>query len=164
MPRIYSVPVDNLSITNANGDYEIVELDPADEKSIEICGWDFGQLTELQEAQEEQLRMAIIRGHATDGTGGSAPTPSPLPFSSSAGGVAAGFTADVGRTAIASAGTPVTLWTFAMPVRAGHQWGPVPEGYGFGCCEADGLIVMRLQAAVADDLTFHGAVMVREYP
>ena len=160
MSRIYTVVIDNGSITNANGDYELFELDPADDRSLEICGWDLGQISEVQEAQEEQLRMSIIRGHATDGTGGSSVTPRPL----AALDVAAGFTADILRTAIASTGTPVTLWSFAMPVRAGHQWGPVPEGYGFYCSEADGLIVMRLQTAVADDLTFQGSLMIREYP
>ena len=49
-----------------------------------------------------------------------------------------------------------------MQVRSGHQWGPVPEGYGF-MTGGTLYLSMRLQAAVADDLTFHGSVMVREY-
>lgn len=158
MPRLYSVPIDNGSITNANGDYEFLELDPAAEKPIEICGWDFGQLTELGEAQEEQLRCGIYRGNTTDGTGGSSVTPVDMAMC----GVAAGFTADVLRTAIASGGTSTLLWAFSFPVRVGHQWGPVPEGYGFFHAGAN-LLVMRLIAAVADDLTFHGSIMVREY-
>lgn len=158
MPRIYTVPIDNGSITNANGDYELLELDPAAEKPIEICGWDLGQLTELQEAQEEQLRIAIYRGYTTDGTGGSSVTPVPTNISDGA----AGFTADVLRTAIASGGTGTLMWAFSMNVRAGHQWGPVPEGYGFNHVGAN-LLVVRLVAAVADDLTFQGSFMIREY-
>jgi hypothetical protein len=158
MPRIYTVPIDNGSITNANGDYELFELDPATDKPIEICGWDLGQLTELQEAQEEQLRVAIISGNTTDGTGGSSVTPVPTNPSDAA----AGFTADILRTAIATVGTATTKWAFSFPVRSGHQWGPVPEGYGFGHV-GTGLLVMRLVAAVADDLTFQGSIMVREY-
>jgi hypothetical protein len=158
MARIYTVPIDNGSITNANGDYELVELDPASDKPIEICGWDLGQLTELQEAQEEQLRIAIYRGYTTDGTGGSSVTPVPNNPSDNT----AGFTADILRTAIASGGTGTLMWAFSMPVRSGHQWGPVPEGYGFFHAGAN-LLVMRLVAAVADDLTFQGSIMVREY-
>lgn len=158
MPRLYSVPIDAGSITNANGDYEIVELDPASDKPIEICGWDLGQTSELAEAQEEQLRMSIYRGYTTDGTGGSSVTPVPLAVADAA----AGFTADVLRTAIASGGSPTLMWAFAMPVRAGHQWGPVPEGYGFFHAGSN-LLVLRLATAVADDLTFQGSILVREY-
>jgi hypothetical protein len=158
MPRLYSVPIDNGSITNASGDYDLVELDPATDKLIEICGWDFGQLSELQEAQEEHLRFIIGRGHTTDGTGGSSVTPVPLNPSDAA----AGFTADVLRTGIASGGTNTVMWAFDMPVRSGHQWGPVPEGYGFQHVGSN-LLVVRLVAAVVDDLTFQGSVMVREY-
>lgn len=158
MPRLYTVPIDNQSIANASGDYELFELDPATDKPIEICGWDLGQISELQEAQEEQLRMTIVRGHTTDGTGGSSVTPVPIMGTDTA----AGFTADIARTAIASGGTGTVMWAFAMNVRSGHQWGPVPEGYGFFHGGAN-LIVMRLATAVADDLTFQGSIMVREY-
>lgn len=158
MSRLYSVTIDAGSITNANGDYELLELDAAAGKPIEICGWDLGQTSELQEAQEEQLRITIIRGHTTDGTGGSSFTPQPI----EASGAAAGFTADILRTGIASSGSPVTIWGFPLPVRAGHQYGPVPEGYGFATSEAN-LLVVRLATAVADDLTFQGAFLIREY-
>lgn len=158
MPRIYTVPIDNGSITNANGDYDVFELDPAADKPIEICGWDLGQISEVQEAQEEQLRFTIGRGHTTDGTGGSSVTPVPLQIADAA----AGFTADILRTAIASGGTNTIMWAFSMNVRSGHQWGPVPEGYGFFHAGSN-LLVMRLATAVADDLTFQGSIMVREY-
>lgn len=160
MSRLYTCAIENGSITNANGDYDLFELDPADDKTIEICGWDLGQITELGDAAEEQLRLGIVRGNATDGTGGSSVTPRP----NNTFDPAAGFTCDILRTAPASSGTAVNCWPFAMNVRAGHQWGPVPEGYGFFCTEADGLICVRLFAAVADDLTFQGSIMVREYP
>lgn len=158
MPHLFTVPIDATSITNANGDYELVELDPAADHPIEICGWDLGQITELKEAEEEQLRIAVIRGPTTDGTGGASVTPVSL-----AGDDTAGFTADVCRTVIASGGTATVIWAFAFNVRTGHQWGPVPEGYGFFHHGAN-LLLLRLQAAVADDLTFHGSVLVREYP
>ena len=157
--RLYTVPIDNGAIAAASGDYELVELDPATDKPIEICGWDFGQISEVQEAQEEQLRFAIISGNTTVGTGGSSVTPVPI---GNTADQASGFTANILRTGIATVGTATTRWAFAMPVRAGHQWGPVPEGFGFGHA-GTGLIVIRLVAAVADDLTFQGSVLVREY-
>src|SRR5262245_35989035 len=157
--RLYTVEYEAQTIANASGDYELVELDPADDKPIEIYAMHIVTTSEIQEAQEEWLRLRVIRGHATDGTGGTSTTPRPLNELDSA----AGFTADVLRTAIASAGTAVNLFSGGFNVRAGYDWGPVPEGYGYFCSEAAGLLVVRLMAAVTDDVTSSATFWVREY-
>lgn len=158
MPREYTCSFEGQSVTNANGDYELFELDPATDIPIELVAMELWVTSELQEAQEEWLRLAVIRGHATDGTGGTSTTPRPLDPKDAA----AGFTCDVLRTAIASTGTPVTLAAPAMNVRAGYSWGPVPIGYGYRITAAEGLLVVRLVAAVTDDVTMSGWCTVVE--
>jgi len=158
MMRIYSVVFSAQTVATASGDYELFELDPADDKQIEVYGLHLATTSELAEAQEEWVNLLVVRGHATDGTGGTSTTPRPL----NAGDAAATFTADVLRTAIASTGTPVNLHADGFNVRAGYAWGPVPEGYGWQCKEADGLLVIRMTTTFADDVTMSGTAYVRE--
>jgi len=160
VPRIYSAVFEGQTVATASGDYELFELDPADDKPIEVCALTLAVTSEIAEAQEEWLRLLVVRGHATDGTGGASATPRPM----NAIDPAAGFTADTLRTAIASTGTPVNLHADGFNVRAGYTWGPVPEGFGWFCSEGDGLLVIRLVAAVTDDVTMSGTVYVRELP
>lgn len=156
--RAYTASFTAQTVAQASGDYELVELDPADDKAIELYAFVLGATSELGDAAEEILNLNVIRGHTTDGTGGASFTPKPLNL----GDTAAGFTADTLRTAIASAGTSEVLMGDTMNVRAGYSWGPMPEGYGFVCREADGLLVVRLTAAVTDDVTMTGTFWVRE--
>lgn len=157
MPRIYTVQVENVTVTNAGGDADLVELDAATDKPIELFGLMLYSTTEVQEAQEEWLRCQVIRGHTTTGNGTSA-TPRPV----AAPDTAAGFVAETYGTTIASAGTGVALHSFAFNVRAGYEIF-YPEGCGFWTSGAD-LLVVRLMAAPADDLSMNMTFFVREYP
>ena len=159
MPRIYTVEGENISVTNAGGDADFVELDAATDKPIELFGIQIQSTSEVQEAQEEWLRFRVIRGHTTSG---STPAATPTPRPVSAVDAAAGFTAEIYNTTIASAGTGVNLMTFAMNVRAGYEIF-LPEGCGFWTSGSD-LLVVRLMAAPADDLTANMTFWVREYP
>lgn len=155
---IYTVEVDNVTVTNAGGDADIVELTAADDKGIELFGIQLFSTTEVQEAQEEWLRFKVIRGHTTSGsTPAATPTPQPV----SPRGPAAAFTAEVYNTTIASAGTAVNVGNFAMNVRAGYEVF-LPEDCGWETTQAAGLLVVRLMAAPADDLSMSGLFWVRE--
>jgi hypothetical protein len=157
MPRVYTVEVENTTVTNAGGDADLVELDAAAEKPIELFGIQLFTTTEVQEAAEEWLRLRVIRGHTTTGNGTSQ-TPRPV----SAADAAAGFVAETNGSTIASAGTGINLMTFAMNVRAGYEIF-LPEGCGFWTSGAD-LLVVRLMAAPADDVSMNMTFWVREYP
>jgi hypothetical protein len=157
MPRIYTVQVENVTVTNAGGDADLVELDAATDKPIELFGIQLFTTSEVQEAQEEWLRLSVIRGHTTTGNGTSA-TPRPL----NAVDAAAGFAAETFGTTIASAGTGITLMSFAMNVRAGYEIF-LPEGCGFWTSGAD-LLVVRMMAAPADDVSMNMTYWVKEYP
>jgi hypothetical protein len=146
MPRMYTVSVENVAVTNANGDADLVELTAADDRPIELVGMGIYSLTEVQEAQEEWLRCCVVRGNTTTGNG-TAATPRPT----DPGDPAAGFTAKTYGSTLASAGTAVNLHPFGVQVRAGYEIF-YPEHCSFITTQADGLLVVRLLAGPADDL------------
>ena len=157
MPRLYTVEFEAQTIAAASGDYDLFEFDAATDKPIELKSLVLKTTSELQEAQEEWLRIRIIRGHTTSGNG-TATTPRPL----SPVDTAAGFAAETVGATIASAGTAVNLWSDAFQVRAGYELFRAPLE-GFWASGAD-LLVVRLMAAVADDVTMTGTAEVVEYP
>lgn len=154
--RIYTVVFSAVSVSASQ---DFFELTPADDKPIEIVGLTLCQVgnSDVGDAAEEMLRFDIIRGHATSGSGGSAPTPRPVKRSAAA----AGFTAEVNNTTIASAGTGVTLHSDSFNVRAGYiNWWPV--GTEPDASQGDTTIVVRLPTAPADAITLSGTIYVRE--
>ncbi len=153
---MYTVEFENASITNANGDYDLFEITPADDKPIRIHAIYLDVLTETGDAEEEILRWRIIRGHATSGNG-SATTPRPLNRSDGA----AGFTAETVGSTIASTGSPVNLHSGGFNVRTGLEYVPTPECRP-EASQADTTIVVRLMAAVTDDLNMSGTIYVEE--
>lgn len=157
MPRAFTVSFENTSVTNANGTHDLFEITPADDRPVTVIGLFLSQSTELAEAEEEQLRISVIRGHTTSGTGGTATTPRPLDPRSSA----AGFTAETVNTTVASAGTTVTLHSETWNVRAGYGlW--LPDGLGWKVDQGQTTLVVRLMAAVTDNLSMSGTLYAVE--
>lgn len=151
--RTYSVIFSAVAVSAAQ---DLFELTPADDKPIEIVGMELGQSSDAGDAADELLQISIIRGHTTSGSGGSAPTPTPMSPSSAA----AGFTAEVNNTTVATTGTTTTLQTTCWNVRAGYvQW--FPEGCRPVCGQGNTSIVVR-QTAPADAITMSGTLYVRE--
>src|SRR4030095_13083154 len=104
MQRNYTVEAENVTVTNAGGDADLVELDAATDKPIELYGIGIYVTSEEQDAQEGWLRMRVIRGHTTSGsTPNSTPTPRPV----SPADAAAGFTAEIYNTNIPSDGARI---------------------------------------------------------
>lgn len=151
--RVYSVTFSAVAVTAAQ---DLFEITPADDKPVEIVGIELGQSSDAGDAADELLQISIIRGHTTSGSGGSAPTPTPL----NPNDTAAGFTAEVNNTTIASTGTTTTLQTGCWNVRAGYiNW--FPEGARPTAGQGNTTIVVR-QTAPADSLTMSGTLYVRE--
>lgn len=159
MPRNYTVTFTSQTIATASGDYDLWELTPADDKPIEIAGITLAVTSELGDAADEWGAIQVIRGHTTSGSGGGTPTPGVLDGISTA----AGFTVEDRNTAIASAGTAVTLYADAINVRGGFQvW--FPDGFGPMASQANTTLVVRSSTTWADDVTMSGTLFVREYP
>lgn len=71
------------------------------------------QTTDLGDAAEEVLRVEIIRGHATSGSGGQTTVITPM----NAFDAAATFSAELLNTTIASTGSPVGLGVWGWNIR-----------------------------------------------
>ena len=154
MSRVYTVTFNATAVTTA---VDLFELTPADDKPIRLLALYLGQTTELGDAQEEQLEIRIIRGFTASGSGGSAPTPSPI----TPADTAAGFAAETLNTTLANTGTTNTLFVDTWNVRAGYQLIFTPE-MQMGATQANTTIVVRLQSAPADSITITGTLFVQE--
>lgn len=153
--RVYSVVFAATAIAAAQDFFEIT---PADDKPIQLVGMTIDQtgVADVGDAAEEFIRWTVIRGHTTSGSGGTAPTPNPM----APNDVAAGFTAEVNNTTIASSGTTKTLHEGAFNVRGPYifWW---PEGTEPGASQGNTTIVVRVPAP-ADSITISGTLYVRE--
>lgn len=153
---VYTVQFDNVSVAAAQ---DLFEISPADDKPVEIIGLVLSQtgVADVGDAAEELLPVQIIRGHATGGSGGSAPTPVPIRF----GAAAAGFASEVNNTTIASTGTTTTVHSDNFNVRAGYcMW--FPPGTEPHATQGNTTIVVRMTRAPADAITLSGTLYVRE--
>ena len=157
MSRFYSVVFEGASVTAANGDYDLFYIAPADDKPVKLWELLLYVTSELGDAQEEWLRLAVIRGHTTASSGGNSATPTPLMATAQA----AGFTARTVDPTIATAGSPLTVNALGMNVRAGMERIWLPET-GPECSQGNTSILVRMMAAVADDVTMSGTLIVEE--
>jgi hypothetical protein len=112
-----------------------------------------GQTSDFGDAQAENLRIQIIRGHTTAASGGSTATAQDL------GSTGATFTnLRVNDTTVATSGTPLTLHNEVWNVASCFDYLPTPETRiivpnGIRC-------VVRLPTAPADSLTVSGTLVL----
>lgn len=156
MSRMYTVEFENRVVAAADGTHDLFEINPIADRPCVIHAVFLSQSTETSDAAEEQLRIQIIRGHTTSGSGGAAATPRPLDENDAA----AGFTAEVENTTLATLGSAVNLHSDTWNVRVPFDPPLTPKMTWR--VEAGVLLVVRLQAAVADDITMGGTLYVEE--
>lgn len=155
--RVYTVVFENVSVSAAQDFFEIT---PADDKPCQILGWEVdnvGGTADAGDAQEELWRLLLRRGHATSGSGGTAPTPVPIISSDPA----AGFAAEVNNTTIASTGTTKDIWVGGMNVRIPGPYLLTPETSPV-VSQADVTCVLRLLSTPADAISLSGTLWVGE--
>lgn len=162
MGRIYRVPFVATTVTNAGGNADLWYILPADDKPVRIRGLRFGQTSEVGDAAEENLDITIVHlaSTVTVGSGGSAVTP--VPCDPGISDLAAGFTARINDTTVAtSSGTTTVMepvpWNerqTAFEVWYDREFAPMAR-------QASALVV-RMNSTVADDITFAGCLFVEE--
>jgi hypothetical protein len=145
----YAVIFENVAVT---ADQDLMSIIAADDRPCKVIYVELGQVTELGDAAEEQLRISITRGNTTVGSGGSAFTPTKL----NPNAVAAGASARINDTTEASAGTAVHLYAGAWNIRSPFIWDATPERY-IGVGGADYLCV-RVLASPSDSVTMSGVM------
>jgi hypothetical protein len=158
MGRIYSVSA-TATITAANTDVDLLEIDPAAEKPCRLVGYVIGQTSEVAEAQEEGIRIdVIILPSGTTGNG-TAATEEPLDGNDST----AGFASETfGATVATTGGTARTLDMCAWNLRASplERWWPDPEMRPR--VQGADLMVVRWQTTVADDVVVAATFYIEE--
>jgi hypothetical protein len=116
-----------------------------------------GQTTDKGNAAEEILRVRILRGTTTLGSGGTTPTPQPA----DPGDAAAVCTTHVNDTTPSSAGTQVTLLEDTFNDRAGWLYVPVPEDRFL--CPVGTIISINLPTAPANSITVSATLIFEEF-
>lgn len=154
MGRLYTVQFSAVAVT---AQQDLFMVAPATNRPIVIHGLFVGQSSDAGDAEDEMLRISVIRGHTTVGSGGTSFTPIPQLALDSA----AGFTARVNDTTVATAGTAVVLHADTFNVRAGYPLLLTPETR-WHCTAASTRIVVRLLTTPADSLTMSGTLLVEE--
>jgi hypothetical protein len=129
MSRFYTASLKSSTAITAAVD--IFEILAAAGKPIRIWGWELGQTTEVGDAQEQFLALALklVTGAPTSGSGG--PT---APLFREVGGpndTDAATTIEIWNTTKLTGGTSVELATFSWPVRAGHVWTAPDERFAW---------------------------------
>ena len=108
--RTYTAIFENVTVTAQQDFFEINAPATAVVILKEIH---LSQNTEVGDAQEEMLRIAVKSGATTSGTGGTTPTAIPLEL----GDAAFGGTVEVNNTTKATAGTIVTHYVYSWNER-----------------------------------------------
>ncbi len=157
MARMYTVTFDNVAVAAAQ---DLFEITPAANKPCLLHALylsNVGGTADAGDAQEELLRIRIGRGLTTSGTGGTAPTPVPFAVSDAA----AGFTAEVNNTTVATTGTEAVLHCDGWNVRVPYQliWTPETRPR---ISATDTRLHIRLVTAPADSVSCSGTLYVEE--
>jgi hypothetical protein len=147
---MYSAVFEGIAVTAA---VDFFEIQPGDDKPVKIHACYISQSTETGDAAEEMLRVEIIRGHATSGSGGTTTTVRALDTTNTV----AGPTCETNNTTIAATGTTHILHGEAFNVRSGWVYIPTPECRP-NANQGDATIVVRLMAAPADSTTLSGTL------
>lgn len=139
-----------------NANVDLCELNAAAGKPLVILGFDIGQTSDVGDAAEEIILLALKTGATTSGTGGSASTP----VNTDTSGGAASMTAEQANTTKASGGTIVSHgngwhWNVRMPLQVRFTQ---EEQI---LLAASGRATLELPVA-ADSLTIAGQLIVQE--
>ena len=160
---VYTVEFTNKAATAAMADFDFFEIDPAADKPVEIVGLVLGQETAESDANEDFVRLAILRfsgGTFTSG-GEAAATEQPVdPNDGAASFAAESFNANGGVAT--TSGTTARMWSDTFNVRTGYQmWWP-PEARIKCDGAANSALVVRCESTLDATINFSGTLTVRE--
>lgn len=158
--RSYSAPI--VITTAFTTAIDIFELLAPTGIPVELIALEFGQTSELGDAQEEQLALKLVRlsGSFTSGSGGGTST---FRRVSSTNDTAASTTLETGNTtqAAAGSGTANELADFVWNLRMPFLYIPVPEER-FVLLPGEAL-ALQMVGAPADSISaIRGRIVVRE--
>lgn len=159
MGRMYTISFGAVSVT---AQQDLFSFKPADDKPVTIHACyisNVGIAADAGDAQEELLRVVIIRGHTTIGSGGSNPTARPLASADTAFGPTTNVRAN--DTTKVSGGTGVILHDDGFNNRVGWVYLPTPE-MRILSNEGDGFVAVQLLSTPTDAILLSGTLYVEE--
>lgn len=127
---------------------DIFEIKAGAANTVDILGWEFGQRTELGDAQEEWLTLGLYRysGAPTSGSGGGTST-----FRNpDAQGVSFNAVIEIGNTTSISGGSVEELARFPWMIREPAIFQPTPDEIYH--CAPGQYLVLKLLDAPADSI------------
>jgi len=137
---------------------DVFELVASSTKRVFVREVVLGQYSDFGSGASELLPISLIRGHTTQGTGGSAVTPGNVSGIAGAGAALCSVTRN--NTTIASGGSAVNLRAESWNIQIPWIWRPIlDEGI---ILEASQLLCVRLHSAPADALTMTGTLIFEE--
>jgi len=151
---MYSTSFSGVAVTALQ---DLFSLIAAANKPVKLHACYISQLSDVGDAAEEMLRVDIVRGNGTVGSGGSAPTIYALRSTDPA----AAATARANDTTEASAGTEQIMHSECFNIRAGWVYMPTPK-MQISTNSADDIIAVRLLTVPADELTMCGTLYFEE--
>lgn len=155
MPAAYSVPLASGASYTAQSDFlQVVQIQNG--VVIEVVAFHIAVISEVQQAQEEWLRIGIFRGATTVSAGGIPERP--VDEFTTANHINTFY----GPDTIATGGTEVLLWADAMNVRQRYER-RFPKGEGprsAANAAAGGIIAIRMLSTPADAIQFEGTAYV----
>lgn len=160
--RVYTCEFENQTITAADTDVDLFEIVPATNKPVKLLALFLANVgADVGDAEEEMMRLQVIRGHTTGGSGGAVTTPRPI---GSGIGVAAGFTCDTMNDVVKTAGTVHNLFSDGWNIRVPYQmiWPALPDDMRPGASAVDTSILIRSLATVVDTINISGTLFVGE--
>lgn len=155
MSRDYEIASTSTAETTA---LDLLELQPADDIPNKIDGCEITQSTELGDAQEEMLQLAIRRGNTTSGSGGVTTSTNPVDANDAAYAGTAVETLNTTK-ATTSGGTVKGPWNFNVRVGFMYMW---PDNKAHRVDQGDARSCVELVAAPADSITLGVAFSIRE--
>jgi hypothetical protein len=159
---VYYLPFENETFTTAGGSRDLWTIGASDDRLVNILAIFLANVgPDVSDAEEENIRLAIISGHNTPGSGGTAytnETAAPAtPYQ-----IAANLqVARHNDTTIASGGSPVTVFNDGWNIREPYRmWFP-PEAHVLHPFSGS-QIVVRALTTPNDDISISGTLIYAE--
>lgn len=159
MSGVYTVPLDHtvVGINSGVDGIDLCELVAGAAQPLILLAVHLGQITELGDAQEEQLVVRFRSGHTNSGAGGSSVTPGNTDTGSAETAV---FTAEAFNPQKASGGTIINHYPWTWNIR-----GPfdiiLPESMQI-IIAAGRRCVLDIASPLLDAMTIGGHLVVQE--
>jgi hypothetical protein len=155
MSRYYDIGSTSTAQTVA---LDFIELQPGDDMPNKIVGCEITQSTEIGDAMEEMLLLAIRRGNTSSGSGGATTTANPVDANDAAYAGTAPETQNTTKATTAG-GTIRGPWSFNVRVGFMYMW---PLDIAPKADQGDARICVELVAAPADSVTWQPAFSIME--